>query len=234
MDHLSRMWYGVRTPELAEQKERRRQQQQQEQQQKQQQFLQQQQQQQHHLEEGCGTHSLEATMATQRASARGPGALARSPTSEHSVSHRKISPAALVTSGKELSFSQSDAQSRQKGGDMVSPLNSMHSHRKPHYVMTASTSPPRTHRAPRATVPAQPTGCAPVAYALRPLSPLQTARSHVGTANAAANSVASSLSVGSRMRLLQGPGSMQSVRPLGRSPPPGVVSRSPPGATVRR
>merc|ERR1719296_577230 len=169
MEHLSRMWYGVRTPELQEQRRRREQEQQQQQQ------LQQQQQQQQQVPKAQEEVNLAPHTVEVQRSALGPVTLARSPTSETRplASHRKVT-ATTVGIVKDLSLTQVGGEVAQEAahGRLSATTQgvSLLSTRKvqPQFVVAASTSPPRSHRAPRATVPAQPTGCAPIAYALRP------------------------------------------------------------------
>lgn len=88
---------------------------------------------------------------------------------------------ALLNIGRAAPLSQTEAGGGRCRGSSVAPgappPNSMQSHGK--YRMAASASPPQTHRAPRASVPAQLSGRSTSStYAIRAHSPVQSARAN--------------------------------------------------------
>lgn len=127
----------------------------------------------------------------------------------------------MTNGGTPTAPTGSDAlAARLKGAVLGAPPPSMHGYQRSYRV--ASHSPPQTHRAARATVPATPTSGL---SSMRPRSPVQTISGTTPSSSRLSLPSSSSMQTRSLGTVQRHSSSMN--RALSGSPPPSVVGRSP-------
>lgn len=254
LEHLNRMWYGGRAVEIMQQQQKQRQREQQELEQRTEDifsafaaFPQESSSQAH--ETGTWTNA-KSVLRAPAAAAGVASSLRALPSAERSPGGRQVSVASQkegLRTGASLSprleaasgppwitnggtptapLGPDSLAARLKGAVLGAPPPSMHGYQRSYRV--ASHSPPQTHRAARATVPATPTlGLS----SLRPRSPVQSISGT--TPSSSRLSLPSSSSMQTRsLGTVQGAVPVQRHsssmnRALSGSPPPSVVGRSP-------